>query len=271
MTAYRPCVLCAGTARVIEYRFDFGTVVRCRGCDLVSMVEPRGTNLVRCAYDAGYYRRGDGPGPGYTDYFGSEAGDRRAIAGALADLVLRVAPDGRRCLDLGCGGGFLVHALAARGMAAFGADTSDHAVRHTGTGPGRFVLGDVASQAVAVLAPFDVITMIDVIEHLPDPVSDLRHARSLLRPGGVILLLTPRYGGRLLGEQDAAYVHFNTDHIYYFTEQTLRAVIGDGVGCRHVVVDDVLGMLSEWNVTIPRLMARKYGVERESMLASVIV
>ncbi|WP_168221243.1 bifunctional 2-polyprenyl-6-hydroxyphenol methylase/3-demethylubiquinol 3-O-methyltransferase UbiG [Actinomadura sp. WMMA1423] len=247
-----------------------GTVVRCLGCSLVSMVGGDG-DLVRCAYDEDYYRRAGAPGPGYGDYFGAEAEARRQISSTLADVVLALAPVAQRVLDLGCGGGFLVNELAKRGIAATGVDGSRHVIERAreSVGGGSFLHADIGAPCVAARASFDVITMIDVIEHLPDPVAALRQAASLAAPGGVIVLLTPRYGDRLLAEQGAAYVHFNSDHMYYFTEETLRAVIAQGTGQCTIDVEDVLVLAREREVDVPASMARKYTVERESMLAVV--
>lgn len=270
MISYRPCALCSGTTRETEFGLAMGTVVRCLGCSLVSMVRSNG-DLVRCVYDEDYYRRAGVPGPGYGDYFGMEAAARREISSALADVVLALAPGARRALDLGCGGGYLVKALAERGIGAMGLDGSRHVIERarTNVGGGRFLWADIGAPCLPADMPFDVITMIDVIEHLPDPVGALRWAASLAAPGGTIVLLTPRYGGRLLAEQGAAYVHFNSDHMYYFTGETLRAVITRGTGQSTIAIEDVLTVAREQDVTVPDSMSRKYSVDRESMLAVV--
>lgn len=270
MISYRPCALCSGTTREIEFRLPIGTVVRCPGCSLVSMVGSDG-ELVRCAYDEEYYRRAGTSGPGYVDYFGVEAAARREIASALADMVLALAPDARRVLDVGCGGGFLVTALSERGVEAVGLDGSRHAIeraRFNAEG-GDFVHAEIGAPCSAAEGPFDVITMIDVVEHLPDPAGAVRWAASLAATGATIVLLTPRYGGRLLAEQKAGYVHFNSDHMYYFTEETLRAVIVRGTGQSRVEVEDVLTLAREREVAVLDPMARKYSVDRESMLAVI--
>jgi len=245
-----------------------GTVVRCHGCELVSMVEHTG-ELVRCSYDEDYYRRADVPGPGYRDYFGAEAAARSEISSALADVVLSLTKGARRALDLGCGGGFLVNALAERGVDATGLDGSDHAIERAraNAGGGQFVRAGIGASGLAGTAAFDVVTMIDVIEHLPDPVEALRWAVGLTAPGGAIVLLTPRYGGRLLAEQGAAYVHFNSDHMYYFTEDTLRAAMTRATGSNTIEIEDVLAFVRKQGVSVPDSMARKYSMERESMLA----
>ncbi|SFN82719.1 class I SAM-dependent methyltransferase [Actinomadura madurae] len=270
MTAYRPCVLCAGRTRETEFTLPMGTVVRCHGCSLVSMVGRTG-ELVRCSYDERYYRRADAPGPGYSDYFGAQEAVRREISCALADTVLSLAPAAQHVLDLGCGGGFLVDAMVERGVGATGLDGSEHAIEQARAhgGGGRYLRAGIGAADLPAAAPFDVVTLIDVIEHLPDPVEALRWAAGLTAPEGKIVLLTPRYGGRLLSEQGAAYVHFNSDHMYYFTESTLRAIITRAIGPALTRIEDVLTLVRKQNVAIPDSMARKYGVDRESMLATV--
>ena len=71
--------------------------------------------------------------------------------------------------------------------------------------------------------PFDVVVMFDVIEHFFDPIVVLRTIRSILRPGGILVVATPNYHAlsRLaLGQQWAILSPF--EHMYYFSEATLR-------------------------------------------------
>jgi 2-polyprenyl-3-methyl-5-hydroxy-6-metoxy-1,4-benzoquinol methylase len=176
-------------------------------------------------------------------------------------------PGARRSLDVGCGGGYLVAALAGRGFDAYGVDMSRYAVTHRVAGTENLLLeGDLS--ALDGRQPFELITMMDVIEHLPDPVSAVRQAFSLLAAGGTLILLTPRYGGRLLARQGAEYVHFNSDHMYYFTEQTLSAVIRAATGLTPITAD-VLSTLQRWNALIPPEVRQKYTAERDSVIAAV--
>jgi len=263
--------VCGNRERHIEYELKAGNVVACTGCSLVSMVGVDTTELVRCCYDENYYRRGDSPCvAGYFDYFGAEAKDRRATAETLALAIRSLAPRARRVLDLGCGGGYLVSALHEQGIEAVGADTSAYAIgRAVAAESGRFVHGGADGAEISALAPYDSIAMIDVIEHLPDPVTTLRQVTALMRPGGLILVLTPRYGGRLQAEQGSEYVHFARDHMYYFTAQTLRAVLARGTKSARIQIDDVLHMLDGLRIEVPRAMERKYSMDRESMIACV--
>jgi hypothetical protein len=82
------------------------------------------------------------------------------------------------------------------------------------------------------------------------------------------VILTPRYGGRLLAQQGREYVHFNTDHMYYFTAGTLREVIKSATGVEPTV-NDVLETLAGWAVQVPTDVVAKYTNERDSIVATV--
>lgn len=98
-----------------------------------------------------------------------------------------------RVLDVGCGGGWFLRVAADRGWDAVGVDLSPVAVRRA-----REILGvdaregTVEAQAFAA-GTFDLVTLWNVLEVIPDPLALLRAARPLVRPGGVLHLRTQNY------------------------------------------------------------------------------
>jgi SAM-dependent methyltransferase len=121
-------------------------------------------------------------------YLGEEPG-RRATAAHLLDLIgAQVA--GGRLLDVGCGHGLLLDEARSRGYETVGLELSRSAAAHA-----REALGlDVHEQPVESfvdLEGFDVVVLADVIEHLDDPVAAVDRCAGLLRPGGVLCVVTP--------------------------------------------------------------------------------
>lgn len=103
---------------------------------------------------------------------------------------------GQRVLDLGCGaGGFSLYA-AGRGATVLGVDVSERAIatnRQAATALGLSALS-FACQDVAEFHTderFDVVMLIEVLEHLPDDRRMLRKVHELLEPGGLLLMSVP--------------------------------------------------------------------------------
>jgi 2-polyprenyl-3-methyl-5-hydroxy-6-metoxy-1,4-benzoquinol methylase len=142
----------------------------------------------------------------YTEYMHRPIGpeilafERQQLQANLADMSrwARSGPGSQRrlqFLDIGCGSGAAVRAATDLGWEAIGIDIDPQLVR-----TGREQL-KVDLRAVPILesglpaGQFDFIKLRDVVEHLPNPREVLDHVRTLLTPGGVLLLVTPNEGG----------------------------------------------------------------------------
>jgi 2-polyprenyl-6-hydroxyphenyl methylase/3-demethylubiquinone-9 3-methyltransferase len=108
----------------------------------------------------------------------------------LGWIEARAALAGKRVLDVGCGGGILCEAMAALGAEVTGIDLSDKALGvarlHLLESGARVSYRKVAVEALAGEQPgaFDVITCMEVLEHVPDPASQVAACAHLLKPGG---------------------------------------------------------------------------------------
>jgi SAM-dependent methyltransferase len=128
----------------------------------------------------------------------------------IADAVSRHFPhsiEGRapRILDLGCGPGNLLDSLAPYGD-TFGSDFSQDALRFcSGRGFSRLFRADFHSLPLRERS-FDLITCIDVLEHLSDDRQAIRELVRILRPGGVLVVTVPAFMF-LWGDHDTIYGH----------------------------------------------------------------
>ena len=101
------------------------------------------------------------------------------------------ALDGKRVVDVGCGGGILADSMARRGAAVLGIALAAKALRvaqlHAiAAATPRIESREVAVEALAVDQPaaFDVVTCMEMLEHVPDPASIVAACGRLLKPGG---------------------------------------------------------------------------------------
>jgi SAM-dependent methyltransferase len=132
-----------------------------------------------------------------------------------------------RLLDVGAGSGILVAEAARMGFDAEGIEPSgplyNQAKQH-GLNVHHGILPSSSARG-----PYDIATVIDVIEHVPDPIGLLRQVRSTLTEGGLAVVVTPDVSSvmaRLLGPR---WWHYRIAHIGYFNRQTLNlALRGSG-------------------------------------------
>ena len=108
---------------------------------------------------------------------------------------VRVA--GKRVLDIGCGGGILSDAMARRGADVLGIDLAGKALKVAQlhaleASTSNVEYREVSAEALAAEAPqqFDVVTCMEMLEHVPDPSSIVAACSALVKPGGWVFFST---------------------------------------------------------------------------------
>lgn len=103
---------------------------------------------------------------------------------------------GAKVLDVGCGGGLLAEGLAARGATVVAIDLAeknlDIAREHAARSALPIDYRCVSAESIAEEMParFDVVTCLEMLEHVPDPSSIVRACARALRPGGIAVFST---------------------------------------------------------------------------------
>jgi len=179
-------------------------IYRCANCDFLQCSDlPQVLQFYETLEDSGY-----------------EVGRRER--GLQARGILKVAQrlqSRGRLLDIGAGSGILVEQAAQMGYQAEGVEPSAwlHKMArrrelpvHLGTFPHPAAVGK-----------FDLITLIDVLEHVPDPLDLLRNIAKQLSESGVALVVTPDVGSVAACILRWRWWHFRVAHIGYFNRQNL--------------------------------------------------
>lgn len=218
------CPLCdAGAPRFATKRGGWRPLAyelaRCEHCGFAFVVNP--STDFEAIYDEAYYR-GRGADP-LVDYIGELERPntiRRLEWEGIADSVARLLPlDGRlRWLDYGCGMGGLVDYLGrVRGVAAVGFDTGMPSLYAAHARGARIDRAALEAQS----GSYDVVSAIEVLEHVFDPIAVLSEIERLLRPGGIFFYTTgnaAKFRDRFV---EWGYVRPEI-HVSYYEPRTLR-------------------------------------------------
>jgi 2-polyprenyl-6-hydroxyphenyl methylase/3-demethylubiquinone-9 3-methyltransferase len=103
---------------------------------------------------------------------------------------------GLRVVDVGCGGGILTEAMAARGADVLGIDLAPRSLKvaelHALESGARVRYELLAAEDLAAREPgtFDVVTCMEMLEHVPDPASTIKACAQMVRPGGCVFFST---------------------------------------------------------------------------------
>lgn len=221
-----PCVLCGQSNKTVVFEAtDYITqdrfrLLQCQTCHLVETSPQLDlTEMIRY-YPDEYFglsgRRFLGPGEQVI----------RLARVWRAEAIHRFCRAPGRSLDIGCGRGWMLTKLKQMGWECYGTEWSEMLVRrHQQNGlhvlhepdlrdchfPDRF---------------FDAITLWHVFEHIPNPSHILAEIHRIMKPGGLIVVATPDFGG--LVSRLARQSWFALDvprHLYHYSGQTLPAMV----------------------------------------------
>jgi SAM-dependent methyltransferase len=219
------CPLCASAALSPFLELHGFAVLSCTACGLRFLHPQPGVEQLEELYGEGYFARARPGEPGYDRYLEEMDHTRRMFENRLG--FLPTPTPASRLLDVGAAIGLFVERAQAIGWDAQGVEPSAWAARYA-----REILHQPVKTATLEQAEFapgslDVVTMWEVIEHLPDPRATLRHIAAVLKPGGLLALSTPDAGSRvarLMGRRWPGWKKI-PEHLFFFDRSTLRRLL----------------------------------------------
>jgi SAM-dependent methyltransferase len=235
------CHVCSSTNDITYLEARGYRIARCRDCGLW-YVNPQPTaqelHEFYASYDDGEQWRTR------EEHF--NRGVRRAI--------LRNKPSGT-VLDIGCGSGNFLRCMKEAGFSTFGIEPSESGSDFAREEHGIEIYRGMIEEYFASCSgrPFDVVTLLNVLEHLSDPSQTLAQVRQILAPGGVLAIVVPdaRFHdllGRLrraLGVQNPYWLEQSgsvlagfklPDHLCSFQPRTIAALL-ENCGFRLVTLE----------------------------------
>lgn len=235
-----PCALCGADAYRQLHDLGWRRVLRCRNCGLVR-ADPLPSPEQKLTIETYDYDQ-DANCPEVRDMFANYHRDYvedpiiRRMRRHLAELETVVGGP-RSILDIGAGTGIFLHLARERGWDPTGVELcAERAAEASREFELPIAVGSFAEQHFDGRC-FQAITMLDVLEHVTNPLAMLRRAHALLQPGGAVLVSVPNEASLLtvlIGAYGRAggpaavkllarlYVPV---HLHYFTPHTLRRAL----------------------------------------------
>jgi SAM-dependent methyltransferase len=215
------CGLCGGLGR--PYRRKYGFVIllcsRCKNAFVPRSLVPDDLEQI---YSKEYFEGGHATG--YPGYLADSALILRNFEDRLKFIESLGAP-GKRLLDVGAAYGLFLKVARELGWDASGVEIApDCALEAAKLSGASVACGDFLS--VPLNGPYDVIVMLDVIEHFRDPMASVRRAFELLAPGGFLVIDTGDLDtpwAKLLGNR--WYFLDPPQHLFYFSYEGLRSTL----------------------------------------------
>jgi 2-polyprenyl-3-methyl-5-hydroxy-6-metoxy-1,4-benzoquinol methylase len=213
-------LLCGGTERKTLGTLDGIDLVECPKCKLAHVWPFPKPGELADLYEGDYFKQNGARG-GYANYEASSHLKKRSAA-RIFDAATRGRPPGD-VLDIGAAQGILLDVAGQRGWRALGVEPNPEASAAARARGLDVVTGMFPDALKGVDRKFDLITMLDVLEHLTDPLAALKSLRAFLKPGGTVAVLAPDYGGVFRPLMGQHWPHWKPrEHLWYFRRSTLR-------------------------------------------------
>lgn len=168
-----------------------------------------------------------------------------------------------RLLDIGCGSGKFLHFARGFGWDVHGVELDKEAARYAREELGMDVRTGVLSDQEYEAASFDVVRMSHVIEHVPNPMAELRRIREILKDDGRFVIMIPNIGSALAERFGDCWFALDAPrHLFSFSRQTITMLF-EKAGFK------VVRITQDWNACTLRQSLRYVGKERGGLLSKL--
>jgi len=217
----RPYVEIANCSRLFS-------LFRCENCYFVFVHPVPSADELASLYEEHYFQNPAFNAQDHANYFGYDIyiDDKANIQQKFMKCLslLKGFREKGRLLDVGCATGFFLEMASQMGYEAIGVEISHFASRYGSEKLGVNVLNKELRAARFQDESFDIVTLWDVIEHFPDPRSELIEINRILVKGGIIGIITPDIGAllpRILGKHWLELKRV-PEHLSFFSRFSLR-------------------------------------------------
>jgi SAM-dependent methyltransferase len=215
-------------------------LLKCASCTFIWDPTPNENPLLQ--YDKSYFIN-QNPKGGYANYFAGMQVNKRTFSQRLKKIKDRMGNKGK-LLDVGCAlGDCLLEAKKLGWKDILGVDPSTYAITQARKRGIKSIKGTLDNAKLKNNSQ-DVILYQDVIEHLGQPLIELKNVYRILKPQGLFFLVTPDIGSSLAKLLKSNWYHYKPgEHIAYFSEKTIAKLLKK-VGFKAITVQPAKHIMS---------------------------
>lgn len=217
------CPICESKNNTKYWAMRGYSLTKCKKCEFVW--DSNRSENVLLQYDKSYFKN-DNPKGGYTNYFEGMKINRKTFVDRLKKIEKRLGFKGR-LLDVGAALGDCLEVAQEMGWSdSYGVEVSKFAVSEAKKRGVKNIKNSTLAKSGYKYNSFDAITYQDVIEHVDDPIKELKTAYKHLKKDGLIFLVTPDIGGLWHKILKSMWYHYKPgEHIMYFSEGSLSLAL----------------------------------------------
>tara|TARA_Y100000031_G_C8181235_1_gene366598 strand:- start:194 stop:1126 length:933 start_codon:yes stop_codon:yes gene_type:complete len=218
------CAVCGGKRERFLYRVDGYRLVRCRDCGLAFLNPRPSVKELDRFYDQ-YFQDQVDPDGKKRNYYAEKDVKLKAFYDEYLKLEGFLKRRKGKILDVGCAAGYFLESMPDS-WERYGVEYDKSCAREANKIPGVTVKAGSLLKAKYGKEFFDVVALLQTIEHMPDPSENIAECSRILKKGGILYVTTPNFGSMTARVFKANHRLITAPaHLYYFTPKTLGLLL----------------------------------------------
>ena len=266
------CTICHCNNHKLLHSLEGGSLLACQSCGIVAFAPRPTPEELETFYNNGYHDRFNESAMADT-YFAQQRYQflEKTLHRHAPSLIAQTE---HRLLDVGCGTGEFIQVAQQAGWHVTGTELARDAVSLASQRVGQHVLQGDITEIDLPDNSYHLVTSYHVIEHLLDPIAQLKRCYGLLVPGGLLFVETPNIqslGARLKGKSWSHIIP--PEHIIYFSPASLKHALYRA-GFDRVVVStsapQVIESIAQWPWLLKKLAGFIYQIAPRAGLGAAV-
>lgn len=214
---FDPLTIDSSDFRITDNRYgQCWTFKRCLSCRMVyADPAPQAEDLIRF-----YSGLDDGE-------YGQEADGRAQNFHTILNALSKMPLGGKRLLDIGSANGLFVYLARQEGYLAEGIEPAASLVNEAEKRYGIELFNGTLDGFPRQSESWDIVTLLDLIEHIADPAAFLRQVNGLMSDGGLLVIVTPDIDSLAARLMQRRWWHHRIAHIQFFPLKTMNRLLQD--------------------------------------------